>query len=44
MDLMLVLALAAFLVLILAWLALPASVPGREPARVSISRRSAAEA
>ena len=44
MDLMLALAAAAFLALIVAWLALPATVPGREPTRVSVGRRSAAEA
>ena len=44
MDMMLVIAFVAFLLLIFAWLALPAGAPSREPIRVSISRRSAAEA
>ncbi len=44
MDLMLVLAVMAFVILFGAWLALPASVASREPSRVSISRAPTGEA
>ncbi len=44
MDLMLLLALLSFLILVAAWLALPASARIEEPLRVSVARRSAAEA
>ncbi len=43
MDLMLVLAVAAFVMLVGAWLALPVSIPTRAPSRVSISRAPGSE-